>query len=72
MLGGIPFCVQAKAVAGVKAAGADFPPADMLLDLCTRFILNCPEEEWQSSERIMFHVEQARCHASRATAYFLH
>jgi hypothetical protein len=43
---------------GAAAAGPQFPPADMMLDLCSRFILNCPEEEWQSSERIMFHVEE--------------
>ena len=43
---------------GAAAPGPQFPPADMMLDLCSRFILNCPEEEWQSSERIMFHVEE--------------
>lgn len=42
------------------------PPADLLQDLCSRFILNCPAEELQSFERILFLVEQARVHAIRA------
>jgi Dcp2, box A domain len=32
----------------------------MLLELCTRFVLNCPTEELKSEERIMFLVEEAR------------
>ena len=36
------------------------PSADLLQDLCSRFVLNCPAEELQSFERILFLVEQAR------------
>ena len=32
----------------------------MLLELCTRFVLNCPTEELESEERIMFLVEDVR------------
>ncbi len=48
---------QAK---GAGGGGPRLPPADMLQDLCSRFVLNCPEEELQSFERILFLVEQAR------------
>ena len=35
------------------------PGADVLDDLCMRFVLNCPEEELRSWERLLFQVEQA-------------
>ncbi|GBG63620.1 hypothetical protein CBR_g38931 [Chara braunii] len=35
------------------------PSRDLLEDLCSRFILNAPEEDLQSFERILFLVEQA-------------
>ncbi|KAJ7566780.1 hypothetical protein O6H91_02G118100 [Diphasiastrum complanatum] len=35
------------------------PPQELLDDLCSRFVLNAPEEELQSFERILFLVEQA-------------
>ena len=49
-----------KAAAAAAPAGSALPSADLLQDLCSRFILNCPEEELQSFERILFLVEQAR------------
>ena len=42
------------------------PPPDLLQDLCSRFILNCPAEELQSFERLLFLVEQARRRRSHA------
>ncbi|CAK0782742.1 hypothetical protein CVIRNUC_005937 [Coccomyxa viridis] len=38
---------------------ANMPNANLLDDLCTRFILNVPAEELQSVEKLMFLVEQA-------------
>ena len=38
---------------------ANVPGADLLEELAARFILNCPEEELNNFERIMFLVEQA-------------
>ena len=35
------------------------PGADVLGDLCLRFILNVPSEELRSTERLLFQVEQA-------------
>eukprot|EP00249_Psilotum_nudum_P011846 c23419_g1_i1 orf=229-1251(-) len=35
------------------------PSQELLDDLCSRFILNAPEEELQSFERILFLIEQA-------------
>ncbi|QDZ20099.1 subunit 2 of mRNA decapping complex [Chloropicon primus] len=35
------------------------PGKDVFNDLCMRFVLNCPEEELQSWERLLFQVEQA-------------
>ncbi|CAK9191467.1 unnamed protein product [Sphagnum troendelagicum] len=35
------------------------PSQELLEDLCSRFVLNAPEEELQSFERILFYVEQA-------------
>jgi mRNA-decapping enzyme subunit 2 len=35
------------------------PSKDILDDLCMRFVLNCPEEELKSWERLLFQVEQA-------------
>jgi mRNA-decapping enzyme subunit 2 len=46
--------------AGPPSAPAWLPSADMLQDLCSRFVLNCPAEELQSFDRILFLVEQAR------------
>jgi mRNA-decapping enzyme subunit 2 len=31
----------------------------VIQDLCSRFILNCPEEEYESFERIFFQIEEA-------------
>jgi len=31
----------------------------VLDDLCSRFLINCPEEEYESLERICFQIEQA-------------
>jgi hypothetical protein len=44
-----------------------------LQDLCSRFVLNCPAEELQSFERILFLVEQVRVllPASTAAAFSL-
>ena len=44
------------------------PPPDVLQDLCSRFILNCPAEELQSFERLLFLVEQARRGGASADA----
>jgi mRNA-decapping enzyme subunit 2 len=38
---------------------ANVPSADLLEELAARFVLNCPEEELNSFERILFLVEQA-------------
>lgn len=38
---------------------ANLPSADLLEELAARFVLNCPEEELDSFERILFLVEQA-------------
>ena len=38
---------------------ANLPSADLLEELAARFVLNCPEEELNSFERILFLVEQA-------------
>ena len=35
------------------------PPAELLEELAAKFVLNCPEEELNSFERILFLVEQA-------------
>ena len=35
------------------------PPGPLMEELATRFVLNCPEEELNSFERILFLVEQA-------------
>ncbi|XP_058094449.1 mRNA-decapping enzyme subunit 2-like [Magnolia sinica] len=35
------------------------PPQELLDDLCSRFVLNVPQEDLQSFERILFLVEQA-------------
>ena len=35
------------------------PGKEVLDDLCMRFVLNCPEEELRSWERLLFQVEQA-------------
>ena len=51
---------HAQKAAGQAAPGSAMPPADLLQDLCSRFILNCPAEELQAFERILFLVEQAR------------
>ena len=53
-----------KNKAAVKAAAANLnaanlPGADLLEELAARFVLNCPEEELNSFERILFLVEQA-------------
>jgi len=45
---------------GREERGPVYPDKDMLQDLCTRFVLNCPAEELESEERIMFLVEEAR------------
>jgi hypothetical protein len=34
------------------------PPADMMVDLATRFVLNAPAEELRSFERMLFLIEQ--------------
>ena len=47
--------------------GSTSPPADLLQDLCSRFILNCPAEELQSFERLLFLVEQARLRRAQAS-----
>lgn len=53
-------------MAGVLSRTASGPPPrsvkpsqELLDDLCSRFVLNAPEEELQSFERILFLVEQA-------------
>jgi len=35
------------------------PSSDVLNDLCMRFVLNCPDEELRSFDRMLFQVEQA-------------
>lgn len=55
-----------KGVGGGHAAV--LPTAELLQDLCSRFVLNCPAEELQSFERILFLVEQVRARALRARA----
>lgn len=42
-----------------RAARMVNPSKDVLDDLCMRFVLNCPEEELRSWERLLFQVEQA-------------
>lgn len=42
-----------------KLNAANLPSADLLEELAARFVLNCPEEELNSFERILFLVEQA-------------
>ena len=59
-----PPAPPAKSKAAVKAAAANLnaanlPGADLLEELAARFVLNCPEEELNSFERILFLVEQA-------------
>ncbi|CAK9214317.1 unnamed protein product [Sphagnum troendelagicum] len=54
-------------MAGVNRGGSGaggpgsstLPPQELLEDLCSRFVLNAPEEELRSFERILFYVEQA-------------
>jgi len=36
-----------------------FPPQELLDDLCSRFVLNVPKEDLESFERILFLLEQA-------------
>lgn len=36
-----------------------FPPQELLDDLCSRFVLNVPQEDLESFERILFLLEQA-------------
>lgn len=44
----------------LKASNAaNLPSTDLLEELAARFVLNCPEEELNSFERILFLVEQA-------------
>ncbi|CAM6091250.1 unnamed protein product [Calypogeia fissa] len=42
-----------------RSQRATLPSQELLDDLCSRFVLNAPEEELQSFERILFLVEQA-------------
>lgn len=42
-----------------KQNAANLPGEDLLEELAARFVLNCPEEELNSFERILFLVEQA-------------
>ncbi|KAG6550427.1 hypothetical protein Mapa_008390 [Marchantia paleacea] len=42
-----------------RAQRSTLPSQELLDDLCSRFVLNAPEEELQSFERILFLVEQA-------------
>mmetsp|Transcript_10510 Transcript_10510/g.27521 ORF Transcript_10510/g.27521 Transcript_10510/m.27521 type:complete len:435 (-) Transcript_10510:868-2172(-) len=35
---------------------------DAMDELLSRFILNCPDEDWEEPERLFFHVEQAFWH----------
>ncbi|KAL2609836.1 hypothetical protein R1flu_028409 [Riccia fluitans] len=43
----------------VRSQRSTLPSQELLDDLCSRFVLNAPEEELQSFERILFLVEQA-------------
>ena len=45
--------------AAANLNAANLPGADLLEELAARFVLNCPEEELNSFERILFLVEQA-------------
>ncbi|XP_010534288.1 PREDICTED: mRNA-decapping enzyme subunit 2 [Tarenaya hassleriana] len=42
-----------------KNSGGSLPSKELLDDLCSRFVLNVPEEDQQSFERILFLVEYA-------------
>ncbi|KAJ7550805.1 hypothetical protein O6H91_07G119100 [Diphasiastrum complanatum] len=44
---------------GISVQRSTLPSQELLDDLCSRFVLNAPEEELQSFERILFLVEQA-------------
>jgi len=51
-------------MAGIARGGSGpqrttLPSQELLDDLCSRFVLNVPEEELQAFERILFSVEQA-------------
>ncbi|KAL3678694.1 hypothetical protein R1sor_021650 [Riccia sorocarpa] len=43
----------------LRSQRSTLPSQELLDDLCSRFVLNAPEEELQSFERILFLVEQA-------------
>ena len=38
------------------------PSKDILDDLCMRFVLNCPDEELMSWERLLFQVSSTHTH----------
>ncbi|KAL0874476.1 hypothetical protein Bca101_024181 [Brassica carinata] len=48
-----------------KNIGKCLPSKELLDDLCSRFVLNVPEEDQQSFERILFLVEYAYCSKRR-------
>lgn len=50
---------MAQSVARDATLSPSFPSSSLLMDLCTRFVLNCPAEELTSFDRILFLVEQA-------------
>lgn len=54
-----PAAVATKKGTVKLKADASVPSKDMLEELAARFVLNCPEEELNSFERILFLVEQA-------------
>ena len=41
------------------------PSKDILDDLCMRFVLNCPDEELMSWERLLFQVSSTHTHTHR-------
>jgi mRNA-decapping enzyme subunit 2 len=42
----------------------------VLEDICSRFLLNCPEEEYDSFERLFFQIEEAHWFYSDVRIFF--
>ncbi|XP_024400126.1 mRNA-decapping enzyme subunit 2 [Physcomitrium patens] len=63
MRGGMPIPRSGRTGGGVGNGGppqrTQLPSRELLDDLCSRFVLNMPEEELKSFERILFSIEQA-------------
>jgi mRNA-decapping enzyme subunit 2 len=57
-VGGMAGTMIARTASG-SPQRTQLPSQELLDDLCSRFVLNVPEEELQAFERILFSVEQA-------------